>query len=207
MVPWDVGPGHVIAPTELARAQVYSLLARLLSRAPSAGELRDLSLLTGGSSALGAALSALGTGAVGNAARVADEFDALFLGPTGGRLRPYASYYLTGFVYEKPLEELRAEMARLGFARNDGVFEPEDHIASVLEIMASLIVGMMDDPAPLAEQRRFFNAHIAPWADAFFADLEAADSAPFYRAVGVLGRLFIASERATFAATTAGTPR
>lgn len=196
MVPWDIGPGQAIAPAELARAQIYSLLARLLSRPPSVADLRDLSHLAGGSSPIGAALSALGTRAeTGNAADIADEFEALFQGPTDGALRPYASYYLTGFLYERPLHELRAEMTRLGFARNDGVSEPEDHIASVLEIMANLILGPMNDPAPIGEQRRFFDAHIGPWAEMFFADLQATDTAPFYHSVGTLGRIFIAGEK------------
>lgn len=199
MVPWEGGPGNNISPTELARAQIYGLLARLFSRPPTAAELRDIANLTGGSSPIGAALSAVGESArTGNADAIADEFNTLFVGLTEGELRPYASYYLTGFLYEKPLADLRWDMAQLGFARNDGNAEPEDHIACVLEIMEGLIIGAVGAPATLDEQQRFFDAHIVPWAEAFFLDLEAAETADFYRPVGALGRLFIAIERDAF---------
>ena len=111
---------------------------------------------------------------------------------------PYASYYLTVFLNEKPLAGLRRDMARLGVQRAPNVFEPEDNIASLCEIMAGLIRGRFRDAAPLAEQRRFHNTHVAPWAGHFFSDLEAARNSVLYAPVGAIGRAFMEIEREAF---------
>jgi TorA maturation chaperone TorD len=199
MVPWEDGAKHDVAPVEVARARLYGLLARLLTQSPTDSELAQLVELPSDNSPIGSALSAVAAAARdADGEQVANEYDALFIGLTEGELRPYASYYLTGFLYEKPLADLRADMSRLGFTRNDGVSEPEDHIASILEIMECLIVGAIDKPAPLHEQQRFFDAHVAPWAETFFSDLETAKGAAFYQPVGSLGRHFIAIEKEAF---------
>ncbi|MEM6491415.1 MAG: molecular chaperone TorD family protein, partial [Pseudomonadota bacterium] len=116
----------------------------------------------------------------------------------GGELTPYASFYLTGFLHEKPLARLRADLREIGVQRSEGVSEPEDHIAMLLETMAGLIVGDYGDPASLEDQKRFFEKHIQTWAPKFFADLEAAPSASLYMPIGALGRLFMAIETEGF---------
>lgn len=185
---------------EILRAQAYGLLAGLLSRAPDADTLAALSGIEGDDGPLGSAFTALAGAARGASPQVvADEYDALFIGVGGGELSPFASYYLTGFLNEKPLAELRGDMARLGIARADDVKEPEDHIAAVCEMMAGLITGAFGDPADLDEQHAFFDRHIASWAPRFFADLEGSPSASFYRAVGTLGRRFMEIESQAFA--------
>ncbi len=85
------------------------------------------------------------------------EFNALFIGLGRGELLPYASYYLTGFLNEKPLASLRHDMAARGMTRAPNVYEPEDNIASLMEMMAGMIVGRFGAPATLADQRDFFN--------------------------------------------------
>ena len=110
---------------------------------------------------------------------------------------PYGSYYLTGFLHEKPLAKLRGDMERLGIARNQGTSESEDHIAALLDMMAGLITGRFGAPADLEVQRRFFDDHIGCWAPRFFENLQAAPSAVFYMPVGTLGELFLAVERAS----------
>jgi TorA maturation chaperone TorD len=189
---------------EILRAQAYGLLAGLLSRAPDAEALTALAAIDGDGSALGVAYAALGAAAREATPRgVADEFDALFIGVGGGELTPFGSYYRTGFLHEKPLADLRGDMARLGMERVDGIAESEDHIAALCEMMAGLITGAFEGPAdPLAsldEQRAFFDRHIEPWAPRFFADLEASPTARFYRAVGTLGRRFMDVEGQAFA--------
>ncbi|MEQ9673370.1 MAG: molecular chaperone TorD family protein, partial [Roseovarius indicus] len=129
---------------------------------------------------------------------VESEFNKLFIGLGRGELLPYASYYLTGFLNEKPLATLRQDMSRLGLARADNVFEPEDNIASLMEMMGALIVGRFGAPAPLPAQRDFFNRQIAPWAGHFFSDLEAAKNSVFYAPVGTVGRLFMEIESEGF---------
>ena len=89
-------------------------------------------------------------------------------------------------------------MSRLGLARADNVFEPEDNIASLMEMMGALIVGRFGAPAPLPAQRDFFNRQIAPWAGHFFSDLEAAKNSVFYAPVGTVGRLFMEIESEGF---------
>ena len=129
------------------------------------------------------------------------EYFALFIGVARGELVPYASYYLTGFLNEKPLAKLRADMQALGIARKTDVKEPEDHIASICEMMAGLIAGSFGAPADLAAQRGFYDKHLAPWAGKFFADLEKAQAADLYRPVGEIGQLFLAIEAEAFGMT------
>jgi TorA maturation chaperone TorD len=177
------------------RAQHWGLLARLLARAPEGALLRQLASLEGDETPLGAARAALAEAAAAADARAVErEFHDLFIGLGRGELLPYASYYLTGFLHERPLAKLRAEMDRLGIARAEDVAEPEDHVATVSEIMAGLLRGAFGDGPGGEEARRFFARHIAPWAQKFFSDLEAAEHARFYRAVGRLGSAFVAIE-------------
>ncbi len=142
---------------------------------------------------------------VSNERAVESEFNALFIGLGRGELLPYASYYMTGFLNEKPLAVLRNDMARLGITRAENVFEPEDNIASLCEMMAGLITGRFGAPAELQLQKDFFNRHIGPWAEHFFSDLEAAKSSVFYASVGSVGRAFMEIEREAFRMT-AGSP-
>ena len=189
-----------ITEEDKLRAQMYRLLAAVLVRQPDRTTLDRIAALGGDEgSPLGRALGALGrVAAASGPAAVDDEFHDLFVGVGRGELMPYGSYYLTGFVYEKPLARLREDMARLGIARADDVREPEDNIASLCEMMAGLIEGDFDTPADLATQRKFFDAHIGPWAGQFFADLEAAKSARFYMPVGTVGRVFMEIEATAF---------
>jgi len=110
---------------------------------------------------------------------------------------PYASYYRTGFLYERPLVNVRTDLRILGLERGDGTGEPEDGIGFLCEVMAGMALGRY--PVPEGFERSFFARHLAPWAEKVFADLEAADAATFYRAVGRLGRIFMALEREGFA--------
>jgi TorA maturation chaperone TorD len=126
------------------------------------------------------------------------EYHALFIGIGRGELLPYASFYMTGFLNEKPLAALRNDMMRLSIERSPGVFEPEDNIGSLCEMMAGMIVGRFGKAAPLAEQQEFFNRHLAPWASHFFTDLEGAKGSLFYAPVGAIGRLFMGIEKEAF---------
>ena len=149
---------------------------------------------------LGEAFSVLSNAAAAmNPKLVSEEYHELFIGLTRGQLLPYGSYYLTGFLHEKPLAALRTDLVGLGVARAVDVSEPEDHAAALCEVMAGLIDGAYGLPQPVAVQRRFFDAHMAPWLGRLFADLAGAEAAGFYVAVGQLGRRFMEIERAAFA--------
>ena len=188
-----------IAPEEAHRADLYDFLAGLLAKPPSAARLEQLACLETDDSEIGQAISALKRLAQGLDAQSIDrEFHALFIGIGRGELLPYGSYYLTGFLNEKPLALLREDMARLKMARTDTVYEPEDNIASLCEMMAGLIRGRFDAPVDIATQKKFFDKHIGPWAGHFFSDLERAEYAVFYAPVGTLGRLFTDIEAEAF---------
>jgi TorA maturation chaperone TorD len=190
---------NVVAPEDELRADAYALLAILLRSEPDAETLRQVAGLGADESEMGQALGALAKAArKTDAVTVAEEFQALFVGLGNSEIRPYGSYYLTGFMYEKPLATLRAAMADLGIARAEGVAEPEDHIAALCETMCALILGLLDRPVGIDGQREFFDAHIAPWAGRLFGDLETAEGASFYRHVGTVGRLFMEIETQSF---------
>ena len=181
-----------------ARAQEYALLAVLLARAPNQDLLSRLADLRGDATPLGLAHMALADAAgAATVAQVEREYFNLFIGLGRGELLPYASYYLTGFLHERPLARLRGDLATLGIARADGNVEPEDHIATLCEIMAGVVGGRF--PAPEGTDQQLFEKHLAPWAERFFQDLERAEAANFYARVGAIGRVFFEIEKEAFA--------
>ena len=183
---------------DLARAQEYALLSALLARAPNAELLARLARLRGDASPLGVAHVALAEAAAeSRTEQVEREYFDLFIGLGRGELLPYGSYYLTGFLHERPLARLRADLAPLGIERAAGNYEPEDHAATLCEIMAGLVGGTL--PAPEGTDRRIFEKHLSSWIGRFFADLERAEAAAFYARVGALGRVFIDIETEAFA--------
>ena len=181
------------------RADLYNFLGLILARPPDQTLLDQTAGLSGDASEIGQAIGALATIARhSNPKSVESEFNRLFIGLGRGELLPYASFYMTGFLNEKPLASLRNDLASHGIARSENVFEPEDNIASLMEVMGALIVGRFGAPTPLDTQQDFFNRHIAPWACHCFSDLEAAKSSVLYAAVGRLGRLFMEIETEGF---------
>lgn len=180
------------------RAAEYGLLALVLGKAPTADTLSRIAKLKGDASELGLAHIELAT-AAGNAGERAinSEFFNLFIGVGRGEVVPFASYYLTGFLHERPLARVREDLGRLGIERADRVGEPEDHIAILCEVMAGLAAGAFE--ADFAEQAKFFERHLQPWAARMFADLELSTSAAFYRTVGRVGRIFMELESEAFA--------
>jgi TorA maturation chaperone TorD len=190
---------ETVAEEDGLRADFYDLLAALLARPPSAELLDACGRMVGGEDEIGRAVDALSRMARSTKPDAARrEYDALFIGLGRGEVLPYASYYMTGFLNEKPLATLRSEMAELGVERADGATDPEDHIASLCEIMAGLIRGRYRRAAPLSRQRDFFNRHLAPWAGHLFGDIERASNATFYAPVGAMGRLFVDVEKTAF---------
>lgn len=190
--PANATPAAPLDPLRDGRANLYALLGHVLAAPPERAMLRRLAALPPGEGPVGDALGALAKEAArAEPARLEAEFHDLFIGLGRGELLPFASYYLTGFLHERPLAELRGDLAQLGIARAEGVHEPEDHIAFVCETMAGLLRGA--DPAAAD---RFFARHLKPWAMRFFADLELAQAAAFYRPVGALGRALMDVELA-----------
>jgi len=191
-------PPDAIADVDAARAREYALLATLLARAPDAELLERLARLRGDASPLGMAHVALAQAASETTAdRLQREYFDLFIGVGRGELLPYGSYYLTGFLHERPLARLREDLKALGIERSAGNIEPEDHAAILCEIMAGLAHAQF--AAPAGSEQRIFERHLKPWVGRFFADLERATGANFYARVGTVGRIFIDIETEAFA--------
>src|SRR5438105_14635213 len=144
---------------DAARAEEYALLSVLLARAPDGALLERLASLRGDPSPLGLAHAALAEAAQRTSAeRVEREYFNLFIGLGRGELLPYASYYLTGFLHERPLARLRADLGPLGIERSEGNCEPEDHAATLCEIMAGILNGSL--PAPQGTDQQIFEKHL-----------------------------------------------
>jgi len=191
-----------IATEDRLRADLYNFMGLMLSGPPDQLLLDQCAGLSGDESELGKAISGLARVAkASKPSKVESEFNALFVGLGRGELLPYASYYLTGFLNEKPLATLRSDMAVRTMTRALNVYEPEDNIASLMEMMAGMIVGRFGTPATLDDQKTFFNKHIAPWAGHFYSDLEAAKNSILYASVGNVGREFMEIEREAFRMT------
>lgn len=186
--------GAELSEEDACRSALYRLLGRVLVAPPEEFVLAALAELKGDESPLGRALNEVAAAAA--APQDLDrEYQDLFIGLGRGELVPYGSYYLTGFLYEKPLAKLRRDMAMLGIGRRENVREPEDHVGAVLEMMAGLIDGSFTAPVnDFGTQQRFFATHVEPVAPRFFADLEKANAARFYRPVARVGRLFLEVE-------------
>lgn len=191
--------GHqAVDEIDVARAQEYALLSALLSRAPDAALLKTVMRLKGDATPLGMAHIELAEAASQiNVQAVEREYFNLFIGLGRGELLPYGSYYLTGFLHERPLARLREDLVKISLERNEGNAEPEDHAAILCEIMSGLANGRF--PAPVGTDQAIFEKHLAPWIGRFFADLENAQEAKFYRRVGTLGRVFTEIEIESFA--------
>jgi len=191
---------YVLDPEDQARAELYNFLSVLLVRPADEDLLRQIAKLTGDDTPLGSQIAVLSKIAgVTTAATAEREYNVLFIGLGRGELLPYASHYLTGFLNEKPLANLRKDMAERGIQRADGKKEPEDHIAFLMEMMSGLILGKFQSVTSVAGQKQFFDAHVGPWAVHFFSDLEASRTSVLYSAVGSLGRQFMEVEEQAFA--------
>ncbi len=183
---------------DTARASEYAFLSTLLLRAPDASLLKRIAGLRADASPLGLLHAELAD--MANRIKLEDielEFFNLFVGIGRGELLPYASYYLTGFLHERPLARLREDLSALGIERAEDMYEPEDHAGILFEVMGGLASGRL--PAPAGTERKIYEKHLKPWAARFFFDLEHAKSAKFYRTVGRLGRVFVDIETEAFA--------
>jgi TorA maturation chaperone TorD len=195
-----------VTDEDRVRGNVYALLGNLLAAPPDSGILETLRAIApdpGDSSLMAASWQMLALAASrADEHELRHEYDTLFVGLGRGEVVPYGSWYLTGFLMERPLAQLRSDLGRLGIERQPGVSEPEDHAAALCDSMALLI------PIPLERQHEFFSRHVEPWIGEFFRDLQKAPSARFYRAVGQLGEQFIGVEAQAFrvAIPVAGAP-
>jgi TorA maturation chaperone TorD len=200
-----------LAPHEQARANLYGLFAALLLAPPDAPLLAALEaagddVQPPAQASAGGAEPALKSHwrrlvAAANprqAGELRAQFDALFVG-VDPRIDPYASRYRTGYLMDVPLASLRADLHALGLARRGASAETEDHLGALCEVMRVLVGGVPGIEArPLAEQRRFFETHIAPWYGACLQDIRAASGAQFHGVLADVVQAFLDAEARAF---------
>ncbi|MEK9850456.1 MAG: molecular chaperone TorD family protein [Candidatus Puniceispirillum sp.] len=190
---------------DILRADMYGFLAALFRKEPSDELISTVAALEGDQSPIGGACLTLA-----HLAKTLDndlirnEYVTVFVGVGRGEILPFASYYLTGFLNDKPLANLRADMAAIGIARADGVKEPEDHISSLFDMMAGLIRGSFGRVYSVAEQASFYRKHVEPWAGMLMGDVETAKSAVFFAPAGSIGRAFLDIESQAFSMDVTG---
>jgi TorA maturation chaperone TorD len=188
---------------ELARAEVYGLLAQLFYAPLDAALHAQFQVAVTEAPVPGAFLEASWGDLVAAARRleldrIRGEYDALFQGIGKPEVFLYGSFYLVGKLNETPLVELRDDLRRLGLERSESIGETEDHIASLCEVMRYLIAGDDAGTSNLAAQRRFFDAHVRAVVDPLCDAIEAHPLADFYRSLAVFARDFFAVEKQAF---------
>ena len=188
---------------ETARAEVYGLLALVYYALPAPELIASLRVAVTEAPAAGGFLEApwgelVGVARAMDDAAIQAEYLALFGGVGKPEVYLYGSHYLSGFLNEKPLAQLRTDLAELGLARDEAMPDTEDHIAYLCEVMRYLIAGDDVAVANLTQQQRFFTRHIQPWADMLCDALAAHPKARFYRAVAVFTRAFVSVEAQGF---------
>jgi TorA maturation chaperone TorD len=188
---------------ETARAEVYGLLAALYYAPPSPELLSQLRVAVTEAPAAGGFLEEPWREFVGvtrslDDAAVAEEYDALFGGIGKPEVYLFGSHYLSGFLNEKPLAQLRTDLAALGLGRDDTMPETEDHIAYLCEVMRYLIAGEEVEVANLTQQQKFFTTHLQPWATRLCDTVAAHPKAKFYAALAGFTRAFLSVETQGF---------
>ena len=200
-----VSPGS--AQEDQSRAGFYALLARLFIAPPDARLLQSIMIAPESDPHMQSADSPLleswrrlatAAGTVSPEA-LEDEFNRLFVSVGRCDVMPFASYFLTGFMHEKPLAKLRADLSLLGLSRSEAVLETEDHIAALCDVMRFLIVGDGENlAASIAAQKAFFAAHLQPWVVQFCQTVTQAEKANFYKHVANFAQAFFEIEIAAF---------
>ena len=188
---------------ETARAEVYGLLAALYYAPPSAELLAQLRVAVTEAPATGGFLEEpwrqfVGTVRELSDEQIASEYDALFGGVGKPEVYLFGSWYLSGFLNEKPLAALRSDLAALGLSRDESMNETEDHFACVCEVMRYLIAGDDVEVANLTQQQKFFGAHVQSWVPAMCDAIAAHPRARFYAALAGFTAAFISVETQGF---------
>jgi TorA maturation chaperone TorD len=192
-----------VAPEDAGRADFYALLAALFHHAPDGKLLRTLALsapLEGGDGALADAWKGLvAASAVMDEEAVAEEYETLFVGVGKAKVSVYAGWYTGAPAVDHPRVRIIEDLAALGLARSSGVSEPEDHFAGLLDAMRILVAGGAGrPPASLAEQKRFYEAHLKPGMGRFLAAVREAPESNYYRKVAAVGEAFVGIENESF---------
>jgi len=190
---------HPLSPEDRARAEFYAVLARLFADAPDAALLRAIAgaeRMQSGTHLMKAWNRLVDASAAMDPAAAAQEYTDLFVGVGKSEVNLHGSHWLSGFMLEKPLVELRRDLAALGLGRRDAVLMLEDHLSALFETMRLLIAGHDERrPAPIATQRGFFERHIASWAFRCCTAIRESAIANYYSCVAEFTEEFMALDR------------
>ena len=198
---------RLVDAEDQARADFYALLAHLFSRAPDDRVLQSIVITQEptdeASTELTKAWRALSAAsAVVTHDALVEEYETVFVGVGRPPVILYGSFYIAGFMMEKPLAELRDDLAKMGFLRDPKVHESEDHLAAVCDVMRALILGVMgsgtDAPADLAAQKIFFEKHLKPWVFKCCTAIQVYEKSNYYRRVANFAEQFFAMESEAF---------
>lgn len=193
-----------LAPEESGRADFYALIARLFASAPDARLLQTLGIapaLEGDADPdLAAAWSALvAASAVFDAEAAAEEYEKLFVGVGPALVSIHFGFWAGAAAVDHPRVRIRRQLAELGFEPRDDNPQPEDHFALLFEAMRVLTAGTpARDPAPVAQQKRFFETNVAPGVFAFLAAVRGAAEANYYRRAAAFAEAFLRIEQQSF---------
>jgi TorA maturation chaperone TorD len=189
---------------ETARAELYGLISEVFY-APARPELlAQLRVAATDAPTAGGFLEEPWRQLVGVAREMDDqsiqnEHNALFGGVGKPEVYVFASHFLTGFLNEKPLAQMRTDLAALGLGRDDTTMsETEDHVSYVFEVMRFLVAGEDVSVSNLTQQAKFFAAHVQTWLPAFCDAVQATPRARFYAALAELTRAFVSVEAQGF---------
>ena len=187
---------RVIAPEDQARADYYALLASLFYRAPDARLLQAIAIAEPPVGVL-----AQSWGRLAEASNVVpedalvEEYNAVFVGVGKPPVMLYGSFYMAGFMMEKPLAALRQNLAEMGFVRSNEARESEDHLAAICDVMRAMILGDIDTkPRSIEIQRAFFLTHVKPWIFDCTRAISAYHESNFYQHVAAFAQAFFEVE-------------
>lgn len=185
---------------EAARAEIYGVLAALLYAPPAQALLDAIAAApVVGDSLLEQAWNELADACRhAQQAAVREEYEALFIGVGKPDVMLYGSFYLSGFLMEKPLAELRADLSKLGLERSEAMSESEDHLAALCEVMRHLIQSDDAVLGNLVAQQKFFDTHMRPWVLTCCEAVEVHPNARFYRFAALFARRFFEVEMQAF---------
>lgn len=203
----DLEESAGIPPEDEARAGLYALIAHLFRAPPSQDILDTIANQDFVSSQADTPLQSAWrelqqTAGKSRARQISQEYDDLFIGVGKPEVMLYGSYYLSGFLMEKPLAKLREHLSQLGFQRRLSVGEPEDHVSALSEVMRVLVAGTEElSPAPVETQKEFFQRHLSPWLPKLADALIQNARSEFYARAGRFAQVFFRIEKESFEIT------
>ena len=196
-----------VAEEDLARAHCYALISRLFYAPADADLLTQLARQqsheprTGNLDPAADSNSYMSTfRALQDVCRTTDvhaireEYDELFVGAGKALISPYTSGYAVPHAPDRHLLALRERLIGFGLARRDSVFELEDHVSALCDVMRWLI----ERGRSIEEQRAFFDEFVYAGVKEFCAAIKTRAPASFHQAVAALALAFIEIEHQAF---------